>query len=113
MSKKEIIITGLDKKTSGFLAYSLFWITGILFLIVDNDKEVRFHAWQSILFFGSSTVILWLIQVIFWGSIWSFVLGSAFELFVISIWIILMIKAYKGQRFTLPVFSKFAIQLSK
>lgn len=37
--------TGLPENVAGMLCYSLFWVTGVIFLLLEpNNKSVRFHA---------------------------------------------------------------------
>ncbi len=106
--------TGLDPNAAAALSYLLTWITGIIFLLVEKHSEyVRFHAKQSIAF-GVAVVAVWIGFGIF-TSIIAFVpfIGgviSSLLWFVVSIgflvfWILLMVKAYQGQRFRLPVLS--------
>src|SRR5215471_17569545 len=58
---------GIDKKTGAVLSYLLWWITGIIFLFVGkNDPDVKFHAAQSTIFFGSISFLIWLFGVIVW-----------------------------------------------
>ncbi|MBN1263637.1 MAG: DUF4870 domain-containing protein [Candidatus Pacebacteria bacterium] len=93
--------TGLPKNTTAALSYALGWATGILFLILEKDAYVRFHAMQSILVFGALTIIAifpflgWLLTPIL--GIVSFVL-----------WLVLIYKAYQGEKFKLPVIGDFA-----
>ena len=42
--------TGLNKNTSAALSYVLGAITGVIFLVLEKDPFVRFHAMQSIVF---------------------------------------------------------------
>src|SRR5437588_1311749 len=50
--------TGMDKRTSSLLAYVLWWLTGIVFLFVGkDDSDVKYHAAQSIVFFGSYSIV--------------------------------------------------------
>ena len=92
--------TGLDENVAGLLSYLVGWITGIIFFILEKDnKFVRFHAMQSIVVFGvlcvASIIIGW-IPVI--GGIISGLIG----LLAFILWIILMVKAFKGEMFKLP-----------
>jgi len=92
--------TGLDENVAGLLSYLVGWITGIIFFILEKDnKFVRFHAMQSIVVFGvlcvASVVIGW-IPVI--GPVISGLIG----LLAFILWIILMVKAFKGEMFKLP-----------
>ena len=97
---------GLDKNIACALTYVGAWVTGLVFLLSEkNDKTVRFHAMQSIIFFGGVTVIQ-----IFLGRVpligWS--LMPLLGLLSFVVWIILIIKAYQGEKFMLPVVGKIA-----
>ena len=98
--------TGLEQNIAGLLCYVLGWITGIIFLILEKENQfVRFHAMQSIIVFGALTVvsiILNFIPVI--GSILGFLIG----ILGFILWIILMLKAYKGEKYKLPWAGDFA-----
>ncbi len=57
--------TGLDENLAGLLCYVGWWVSGIVFLIIEPDnKFVRFHAIQSIVTFGFITVVGTIISTI-------------------------------------------------
>jgi len=89
----------------------LGWITGIVFLLLEKDNQfVRFHAIQSIIVFGAVTIadiILNFIPVIGWVLAW--IIGVV----ALILWIILMVKAYQGQMYKLPVAGNIAEQQTK
>ncbi len=93
--------TGLQPNIAGLLCYVGGWISGIIFLILEQKNSwVRFHAVQSIVVFGSLTIIGFTLG-------WIPFVGGAFS-WVISVtgfilWIILMVKAYSGERYKLPL----------
>ena len=90
--------TGLQENVAGLLCYVLGWVTGIIFLILEpENKFVRFHALQSIMVFGILTVASWLFGWIFFWFSWIFGVIS------FILWIILMYKAYQGERYKIPV----------
>jgi uncharacterized membrane protein len=100
--------SGLDQNVASGLAYVLTVLTGIIFLLTDKRPEVRFHSMQSILFGITWAVISFLpnvfrifpLSLIFWlASIGMFVL-----------WIVLMIQAFQGTHFKLPVLGDLAEQ---
>jgi len=98
--------TGLESNVAGLLCYVLGWITGLVFYLIEKDsKFVRFHAMQSIIVFGALTIaslILSVIPLIGWIISWLlWILG-------LVLWILLMVKAYQGQMFKLPVAGDFA-----
>ena len=92
---------GLEENIAGLLCYVLWWITGIVFLLVEKDnKFVRFHAWQSIITFGFVSVASFILNFIpFIGTF----LGIVLSVVSVILWVILMIKAYQGQMYKLPV----------
>lgn len=88
--------TGLQENIAGLLCYALGWISGVIFLLLEKDnKFVRFHAVQSIIVFGAITV-LWVIFVWLPFVYW-IVYALAFIL-----WVVLMVKAYQGEKYKLP-----------
>ena len=45
------IAFGLDEKTASTLCYVIGWVSGLVFLLAEKDnKNVRFHAMQSLMF---------------------------------------------------------------
>ena len=98
--------TGIQENVEGLLCYLGGWITGIIFFIIEKEnKIVRFHAVQSIAISVVLMVvyfILGLIPIIGW-IIMPFVGIASFIL-----WIILMLKAYQGKMYKLPVIGDFA-----
>jgi uncharacterized membrane protein len=88
---------GLSPNVAGWLCYLGVWISGIIFFVLEQkNKWVRFHAAQSIIVFGTLAVagaILGWIPVI--GPVFSSILG----IIGFILWIILQIKAYKGERY--------------
>jgi uncharacterized membrane protein len=100
--------TGMDKKTAALLSYLLTWVTGIIFLFVGkNDPDVKYHAAQSIVFFGSLAVlnlIIGIVANINGLGVIGFV-GSLIWLVEIVGWIYCLYKAWTGNgaRFEIPV----------
>jgi uncharacterized membrane protein len=93
--------TGLQENVAGLLCYVLGWVTGIVFLILEKDNRfVRFHATQSIITFGAITVVQIILSFI---PVVGGILGWVVWLLSLVLWIILMVKAYQGQMYKLPV----------
>jgi uncharacterized membrane protein len=100
--------TGLDSNVAGLLCYLGIWVTGIIFLVIERkDAYVRFHALQSIIVFGTLSVIsIILSQIPFIGGFLGAVLGIA----MFILWIVLMIKAYQGEHYIMPVAGDIAVK---
>lgn len=101
---------GLSQNVAGMLAY--FTIVGAILMMVlepyNKDKFVRFHAFQS-LFFCIGIIplyILGMIPFIGWILLPFIMLG------VLVTWVILVVKAYGGQKFQLPIIGKIAEEQS-
>ncbi|MCM8786917.1 MAG: DUF4870 domain-containing protein [Candidatus Omnitrophica bacterium] len=92
---------GMDANLAGLLSYLLGFITGIIFYVLEKEnKFVRFHAMQSIVVFGFIFVLYIVLKFIpFIG----WILNIFVSLGSLIFWIILMIKAYQGQYFKLPI----------
>jgi uncharacterized membrane protein len=103
--------TGLQPNVAGLLCYVLGWITGIIFLILEKDNQfVRFHAIQSIIVFGAITVLDIILRFIpFIGWTLAVIIG----ILAFILWVVLMVKAYQGQRYKLPVAGNVAEQQLK
>jgi uncharacterized membrane protein len=105
--------TGMAENVAGLLCYVLGWVTGIILFLIDKRPYVRFHAAQSIVVFGGLHVINIVVGIIFgagfmmmggWGSFGlGFVLYSLINLVAFILWILLMVKAYQGEKFEVPV----------
>ena len=78
----------------------------MLFLLLEKEnKFVRFHAMQSLVVFLALFIIS---GVISWIPIMGVLVSSLISLVGLVLWIILMIKAFQGERFKLPVAGDFA-----
>ena len=97
---------GLDENVAGLLCYVLGWISGIVFIIIEREnKFVRFHAIQSIIVFGALTIASGILSWIpFIGVFFTWLIG----VLSIILWIVLMIKAYQGTRYKLPLSGNLA-----
>ena len=97
---------GLDKKVACALTYVLGWVSGLIFLLSEKeDKEIRFHAMQSIIFFGGANIIqIFIGRIPFVG--WS--LMPLLGILAFVVWLVCIIKAYQGEKFKLPVVGDIA-----
>jgi len=102
--------TNLDPKTGAFLSYLGLWVTGIVFLLLEQkNRFIRFHATQSIIVFGFLFIAYLLLKEIpFVGWFFSIIIGVLAFVF----WIVLMVKSYRGENFKLPVAGELAERLT-
>jgi uncharacterized membrane protein len=99
--------SGLSDNAAGALAYVTI-IPAIVFLLVEpynKNAYVRFHSWQSI-FLGIAMfaieIVLSVIPIVGWILIPFVLIGF------LVLWIIVLLKALKGQRFKLPFIGDLA-----
>jgi uncharacterized membrane protein len=101
---------GLDENVAATLAYGLGWVSGLALLMAERENRfVRFHARQSTIVFGALCVL--------WFVGWSIpFLGWLISLLLIpvsaALWLLLLFKAYQGQRFKLPIAGDIAEERS-
>lgn len=97
---------GMQANLAALLSYLLGFITGIIFYVIEKDnKFVRFHAMQSIITFG----VLFVLNTIFaFMPVIGSVLAPIVGIIALILWIILMIKAYQGEDFKLPIVGEIA-----
>jgi uncharacterized membrane protein len=117
--------SGLSQNTAALLSYVLGWLTGLIFFLIDKRPYVRFHAAQSLITFGGIHILRIVLGVVF-GVGWWFggrhdVGRVAFALPILGLiglasfvlWIVLMVKAYQGQKFKLPIAGDLAENLAR
>ncbi len=102
--------TGLEENVAGFLCYLLGFITGIVFLVVEKKSSfVKFHAMQSTITFLGLFVIMGVLSFI---PIVNLLIVPIWILSLI-VWLILMIKALQGKRYSLPIVGKMSEEKGK
>ena len=115
-----IAASGMQENVAGMLCYLLGWLTGIIFLLIDKRPFVRFHAAQSIVVFGALHIIQIVLSFVlvggaFYGSGFfglHFLIISLINLVTVIAWIVLMVMAYQGKRYEVPVAAGIAKSLA-
>jgi uncharacterized membrane protein len=113
--------TGLEPNIAALISYVFGWVTGLVFILLEQkDKYVRFHAFQSLYFFGGLFVIQasgipiltaifsrvpvfgWMLSLLFWS------LGVLVGIVGFIFWILGMVKAYQGEWYKFPLVGEVA-----
>jgi len=103
---------GLTQNVASGLSYVFGWISGlIIFLTEKQNRFVRFHAMQSILFFGGITALDIVLEIV--GNLPVLGYITVFAIPLIGIvgfvgWIVLMINGFQGKYFKLPIIGDYA-----
>jgi uncharacterized membrane protein len=92
--------TGLEPNIAGLLCYLAGWITGIIFLVIEQNRFVRFHAIQSIIVFGALSIAS---AILTWIPFVGTVFGAIIGVLGFILWIVLMVKAHRGELFKVPL----------
>lgn len=96
---------GIDENLEGALCYFAGILTGVLFLILEKDnKFVKFHAVQSIVVSIVAIVVLTVVgTILLFIPIIGWLIDILLYLGAFCIWLLLMYKAYQGEKFKLPI----------
>lgn len=100
---------GLSENAAGVVAYITI-IPAIIFLVMvpyNRSSFIRFHAWQSIFFGVTVAVVNFVLGVI---PILGWLLLLPVGVALLILWIFVMIKASKGERYKIPFIGNFAEQ---
>ena len=116
MNEKSVF--NLKPNIAAILSYLFGPFSGMFFLILErNNKFVRFHALQSTLLFSALIIVGWLSSVFIWFSVpilstlFAVILVILHYIGVIFAWIgkiFLMIKAFRGESYKIPIIGDVA-----
>jgi uncharacterized membrane protein len=105
--------SGLSDDAAAGIAY-LTIIPAIIFLVVapyNTNPKVKFHAWQSI-FLGCAWIAVWIILAIVGVipglNLLDLILFPVVGITFLVVWLIAMIQAFQGKRFSIPLVGGFA-----
>jgi uncharacterized membrane protein len=121
---------GMDPKIAAAISY--IWVVGVIFFILEKEnKFIRFHALQSIIFGIANSIIMILLMIVAFVLTLMFGIGGAMVggpmenmvgLLVGLIWLLFWligllmfaglifaaVKAYQGEKFKLPIIGNIA-----
>jgi uncharacterized membrane protein len=109
---------GLNERIERVLAYSLGWVTGIIFFFLEKNRNVRWHAAQSMVTFGLLSIVMFAVSLLkgflsfipLLGWVTSAALGlllTALWWVTIILWLWLMIMAFVREDYHLPIISNW------
>lgn len=106
--------SGLSENAAGGLAYITI-IPAIIFLVVEpynRSSYIRFHSWQCI-FMAIAWIVIDVAVMIFgrflpFMGLLAFALYPLISLAMLILWIMVLIKAFNGERFKLPIIGDMA-----
>jgi len=95
----------ISDNVAAALAYFLF--PAIFFLLIDpyrNNRFVRFHCFQSIAF----AIVSMIPRLALYLPVAGLFLWPMLELALFIVWLVLLVKAFQGQKFKLPLIGEWA-----
>jgi uncharacterized membrane protein len=113
--------TGVDPRLSILLCYTAWWVSGLIFLIIETQhRDVRFHAAQSLVLFGGLTVLIALLTIAGVGML--VVSGTAFQalrllmylvwLGAMLLWLLVMVRTFRGESWRVPFAADLADKIA-
>jgi len=114
--------TGIDSRFASVLCYSLWWVTGVLFLILERrDRLVRFHAAQAVVLFGGLSLVLALlgassaVALVVSSRIYQLTRALADIVWVagVVVWLVLVLRAWRGETWRVPLAATLADSLAE
>jgi uncharacterized membrane protein len=105
--------SGLSDNAAGGLAYVTI-IPAIIFLLVapyNKNPNVRFHSWQSIFLaiaWVAADIVLMIIGRLPFVGLINLLLWPLVALGFFILWVVVLIKAFNGQRFKIPFIGDLA-----
>ena len=113
--------TGVDPRLSALLCYTAWWISGLIFLFIEQQhRTVRFHAAQSLVRFGGLSIVIALLS--FLSVAMLMVSGGAFQaarvlvylvwIGAVGLWLVLMYRTYHGETWRVPLAGDLAAKLA-
>jgi uncharacterized membrane protein len=100
---------GMDQNVAAGLSYIFGWLTGLIFFLMEKQNRfVRFNAMQSILFSLAYIVLAVFISIVTFVLPFFWFLGNLAFLGMIVVSVILMVNAFQGKYFKLPVIGDYA-----
>jgi uncharacterized membrane protein len=109
---------GLDERLERVLAYLFLWASGLFLFLVEKNRTVRWHAAQSMITFGTLSLLIFaasmLRNMLAWipilGLVTSFGLGLLISILwwaTILLWVWLLVMAWVKPDYRLPFISEW------
>lgn len=109
--------SGLQENVASLLCYLFTWLSGLIFLLIEKEnRTVRFHAIQSLCLCVVAVVLFIVVAILtaILGAIATALaligtlLWAVVGIGIFVIWILLMVRAYQGNLWKLPIVGEMA-----
>lgn len=107
---------GMNERLERVLAYAFGWVSGLILFFLEKNRNVRWHAAQSMVTFGILSILMFLVSLLKGFLAWIPLLGwltsaglglllSALWWVTVILWIWLMVMAFVREDYRLPIVS--------
>jgi len=107
---------GLDERLERVLAYAFGWVSGIILFVLEKNRNVRWHAAQSMVTFGILSILMLAVSMLKNFLAWIPLIGwltsaglglliSALWWVMVILWVWLMVMAFVKEDYRLPIVS--------
>jgi len=109
---------GLDVRLERVLAYAFGWVSGIILFFLEKNRNVRWHAAQSMVTFGSLSILMLAVSMLrnflAWIPIIGWLATAGLGLLLTALgwvfgilWVWLIIMAIVREDYRLPIVSNW------
>ncbi|MEX2300710.1 MAG: zinc-ribbon domain-containing protein [Bryobacterales bacterium] len=106
--------SSISPRAASILCYVpwMGWIAALFVLATDRfqrERDVRFHAYQGLYLFVGWMLVHYVVG--FWESFLpgpDLPFAKLFEFLILILWIVMLVKTSKGERFSIPVVGELA-----
>jgi uncharacterized membrane protein len=109
---------GMNERLERVLAYAFGWVSGIILFFLEKNRNVRWHAAQSMVTFGTLSILMFAVSLLRGFLAWIPLLGwltsaalglllSALWWVFVILWVWLMIMAFVQEDYRLPFVSNW------
>jgi uncharacterized membrane protein len=109
---------GLNVRVERVLAYAFGWLSGIILFFLEKNRNVRWHAAQSMVTFGSLSILMLAVSMLknflAWITIIGWLTTAALGLLLTALgwvvgilWVWLIIMAIVKEDYQLPIVSNW------
>jgi len=81
---------GLDERLERVLAYAFGWVSGLILFFLEKNRNVRWHAAQSIVTFGTLSILMVIVGLLksflAWIPILGWLTSAGLNLLLSALW---------------------------
>lgn len=112
--------TGVTPRMSAVLCYLAWWVSGLIFLIIEQqNRAVRFHAAQSLIVFGGLSILIGVLSVgslgmlVISATLFQLVRGIVYLVWLgaVVLWVVVLAKTITGETWRVPLAGDLATKL--